>query len=286
MMRMKQLILIAVLLVSYTVGAQDVDKKILNWYNGTKYGMSTDKAYKKLLANRKSEPVIVAVIDSGVDIEHEDLKTTIWVNKGEVPDNGIDDDGNGYIDDINGWNFIGNPDGENVADEQLEMTRLFAKYEVKFEGKEYNDLSDADKADYDEYKEVKEKVESERSGAEKTLEIIGGLLEQMIEADNLLKKSIGENYTTKDLKKIKKDDPLFQDADLMMKMAANGYSIEGFEGYMEHFQSSLDFHYNVDYDARAIVGDDPANFDDKYYGYNNVEGPDAFHGSHCAGIIG
>ncbi len=286
MKRMKQIFLAAILLVSYTVGAQDVDKKILNWYNGAKFGMNTEKAYKKLLADKESNTVIVAVIDSGVDIEHEDLKTSIWTNKGEIADNGIDDDGNGYIDDVHGWNFIGNPDGENVADEQLEMTRLYAGYEKRFAGKEYGDLSDEDKADYDEYKEVKEKVESEREDAEKTMGFISDLLEKMVEADTQLKKSLGENYTAKDLKKAKKNDDLAQDADFMLSMAKSGLDIETLEGYVEHFQSSLDYHYNIEYDARAIVGDDPSDFNDKFYGNNDVEGPDAFHGTHCAGIIG
>ena len=91
--------------MAFVAKSQEVDKKILNWYNGKKYGMSTDKAYKKLLAGRKAETVIVAVLDSGVDIEHEDLKDIIWTNKDEIPGNGIDDDNNGYIDDVDGWNF-------------------------------------------------------------------------------------------------------------------------------------------------------------------------------------
>ena len=115
---------LATTLIAFSANAQ-VDKKILNWYNGAAYGMSTDKAYAKLLADKKGQPVIVAVIDSGVDIEHEDLQGSIWVNTDEIPNNGIDDDNNGYIDDVNGWSFLGNPDGENVNHEQLEVTRLY-----------------------------------------------------------------------------------------------------------------------------------------------------------------
>ena len=84
-----------------------VDKKVVNWYNACGAGMQTEKAYKKL-KKRESETVIVAIIDSGIDIEHEDLKGKIWVNKDEIPDNGIDDDKNGYVDDVHGWNFLGN----------------------------------------------------------------------------------------------------------------------------------------------------------------------------------
>jgi len=80
-------LLILALLMGTLSNAQEMtkkEKKVLNWYNGTKYGMSTDKAYKKLLKGRKSETVVIGVIDSGVDIEHKDLKNIIWVNKGEI----------------------------------------------------------------------------------------------------------------------------------------------------------------------------------------------------------
>ena len=126
-MKLKGILGLLAIAASIQLDAQDVDKKILNWYNGTKYGMSTDKAYKKILSTKKSKPVVVAVIDSGVDIEHEDLKGRIWVNSDEIPGNGIDDDKNGYIDDVNGWSFLGNTKGENVKEEQLEVTRIYAR---------------------------------------------------------------------------------------------------------------------------------------------------------------
>ena len=82
---LKSLILMS-LMVAYSASAQ-VDKDILNWYNGAAYGMSTDKAYAKLLAGKTGQPVVVAVIDSGVDINHEDLQGSIWVNTDEIPNN-------------------------------------------------------------------------------------------------------------------------------------------------------------------------------------------------------
>ena len=70
------------------------------------YGIDVEKAYNELLKGKKSVPVIVAVIDSGIDTTHEDLKPVLWHNPGEIPGNGIDDDNNGYIDDVYGWNFF------------------------------------------------------------------------------------------------------------------------------------------------------------------------------------
>jgi subtilisin family serine protease len=122
---------VALMLFATTSIAQELDKGVKNWYNGAKYGMSTDVAYAKLLAGKKSNTVVVAVIDSGVDIEHEDLKGRIWINTDEIPNNNLDDDNNGYIDDVNGWNFLGNSEGENINDVQLEVTR-YMQNGVKF----------------------------------------------------------------------------------------------------------------------------------------------------------
>lgn len=95
-------------------------------------GISLDKAYE-LLRSRISKPVVVAVIDNGVDIEHEDLKNRIWTNAKEIPDNGIDDDRNGYIDDVHGWNFRSAKDGTVVENEQAGATQLFATWKKKYE---------------------------------------------------------------------------------------------------------------------------------------------------------
>jgi cell wall-associated protease len=111
--------------ISLNLSAQAIPGT-LNWYNKDGAGMQTDKAYG-LLKKKKSESVVVAVIDSGVDIEHEDLQGKIWVNTKEIPNNKIDDDKNGYVDDIHGWNFLGNSKGENLDAARLEKTRIFAK---------------------------------------------------------------------------------------------------------------------------------------------------------------
>ena len=104
----------------------------LNWYNATRNVMSTDLAYKKILKKLKSSPVIVAVIDSGVDLEHEDLQGKIWTNAKEVPGNKKDDDGNGYIDDVHGWNFLGNANGKSQDKARLEKARIVKKYGQKY----------------------------------------------------------------------------------------------------------------------------------------------------------
>jgi subtilisin family serine protease len=130
----------------------------LNWYNGEGAGMQTDKAYG-LLKKKTSQPIIVAVIDSGVDIEHEDLQGKIWVNTKEIPKNGIDDDQNGYIDDVHGWNFLGNAKGENLDAARLEKTRILAKLMQKYDG--IDPATIASDEEFTLYETVKYEVEDE-----------------------------------------------------------------------------------------------------------------------------
>lgn len=289
MNRTGKLLVAGLMLTSVTVGAQDVDKEILNWYNGKKFGMSTDAAYAKLLADKKSEPVVVAVIDSGVDIEHEDLQGSVWVNEDEIAGNGIDDDNNGYIDDVNGWNFLGNADGENINAEQLEVTRQYAAMDAKYKGLSKADVSDEDMAEYENYKAYRDEVESKRSKATKSVTQYVGIVEKFKGADAELKKKFGGSYTAKDLKGVKDDPELGESATMMYGLAKAGLGVEAVEaqlqGAIDHFQGQLDHHYNPEFNARSVVGDDPSNFDDKNYGNNDVEGPDAMHGTHVAGII-
>src|SRR4030095_16051764 len=113
------------------------------------YGISLDKAYQ-LVKGKKSKTVLVAVIDSGVDTLHEDLKEVLWRNPNEIPGNGIDDDKNGYVDDIYGWNFIGGRDGRNVEQDSYEAARVYHQFKEKWNDKvvKVEDLSPADAFEY------------------------------------------------------------------------------------------------------------------------------------------
>ena len=215
----------------YTLSFAQPIEGTLNWYNQEDQGMYTEKAYK-FLKKKKSQAVIVGVIDSGVDIEHEDLKGQIWINEDEIPDNGIDDDNNGYIDDIHGWNFLGNAAGEHVDAARLEMTRILAKLQDKYDGIDPNSIQQDE--EYKLYLQVKEDVEKSRAQWEQYMEML---------------------------------DKLPADA-------------------QEYIKSQMDYNLNVDFDDRSLIGDDPDDFSDVNYGNNDVEGPDALHGTHVAGIIG
>ena len=115
-----------------------------NWHNTDLVGLNTEKAYV-LLANKQSNPVLVAVIDSGVDCDHEDLLGKIWTNPKEIPDNKKDDDGNGYVDDIHGWNFLGNAKGEMQEFACFEKVRIYRSFRDKYERLKDREIPSEDK---------------------------------------------------------------------------------------------------------------------------------------------
>src|SRR5580700_2761066 len=142
------LILIACLPITMFAQGTSVKKELpKGWHLLDKdqdgyYGISLNKAYEFIhLKKLKSKTVIVAVIDSGIDTLHEDLKGVLWTNPKEIPGNGIDDDHNGYVDDIHGWNFIGGKDGTNVKDDSQEEARVYYMFKEKFEAKDFNPSS-------------------------------------------------------------------------------------------------------------------------------------------------
>lgn len=205
-----------------------------NWYNGEGTGMYTESAYK-LVKKKKSTTVVVAVIDSGIDVEHEDLQGKIWVNPKEIAGNGKDDDGNGYVDDIHGWNFLGNAKGINVDATRLEKTRIFAELRDKYEG------VDATMIEQDEEYKLFLKVAEE----------------------------VGEQFRN-------------------MQAEYEQYKevIDANPEYKQYYDDNLKYNLNPDFDDRSIIGDNAKDINDKNYGNNNYEGPDALHGTHVAGIIG
>lgn len=232
-------------------------------------GMSVDKAYAELLQGKTGKKVIVGVVDSGVDIEHEDLKGVIWTNPKEIPGNGIDDDKNGYIDDINGWNFLG-----DVVNENLEMTRIVKKGD---------DGSEQYKNALAQYTEKYEK-------ALKDKEQVDFLLDVHKTIQTTLNK---KEYKSEDLNSITSTDSKVARSKMVMTQiftnAGPTFNPETeLEDYREHVYNELDFNLNKDFDGRKVLGDNAEDIKSTKYGNNIVFGPDkekALHGTHVAGII-
>jgi hypothetical protein len=120
-------------------------------------GMSIAKAYE-FIQGKKGVEVIVGIADSGVDVEHEDLKDVAWVNPKEVAGNNKDDDKNGYVDDIHGWNFLGSKDGSIVNADQLEITRIVKRGMEKFGDKNASEIAPADTAEYEQFLKDKKRI--------------------------------------------------------------------------------------------------------------------------------
>ncbi|AVI50585.1 peptidase S8 [Pukyongia salina] len=254
-------------------------------------GMSVEKAYAELLKGRKGQKVIVGVIDSGVDIEHEDLKNVIWVNKDEIPGNGKDDDKNGFVDDVHGWNFLGDIVGEN-----MEYVRYLKKLGPKFEGKTESSVSAADREDFAIYQKAKAEYEKEYQEVLANKNRYEQILAQLKPAHQAMAKKLGkEDYTQKDLTGISNPTPAEQQQIGMLSQMLNYGDtvpdvIKELNGGVEYFSGRLNTHFNMDKDFRAVLNNDPDDFSTKYYGNNDVDGPDpkeedAKHGTHVAGII-
>ena len=236
-------------------------------------GMSVDKVYSELLKGKKSVPIIVGILDSGVDIEHEDLKSVVWTNKKEIAGNGIDDDKNGYIDDIHGWNFLG-----NITKENYEYERII------------NDKSLVDEATYLEAKKINDDKIEEANQAKSQIE---RALNGTTKADETLVKLLGKpTYTAEDLDAIDSKEPeVIQSKAIMKQMLAYGLSVADLK---KEIQKELDTYIkvlsgeNLKTNYRKVLGDNPDDIKDIKYGDNNVMGPDKeeiLHGTHVAGIV-
>jgi cell wall-associated protease len=260
-------------------------------------GLSTERAYE-LLKDRPSQTVIVAVIDSGVDIEHEDLKDNIWINPGEIAESGRDDDGNGYIDDLHGWNFIGGPD-QDVINDNLEITRLYRKFRDKYSHLNPLELNRRDIMKYAEYLTYKRAYEE---GKERSLENYEGFREfrdRLVRSIDMVLLALDDRPVTLDnLRQIDTEgnfDVSFGIA--IIENLLEDYAAEDFDFLKNELLGSLDdgvdyyhsrYHYffNVDFDPRWKVGDNYEDSSERFYGNNRVSGEFSEHGTHVAGIIG
>jgi subtilisin family serine protease len=253
-------------------------------------GMSVDRAYE-FLQDKKPSDVIVAVIDSGIDIEHEEFQGEVWNNEDEIPGNGKDDDNNGYIDDINGWNFLGGKKGQD-APMRLEITRIVAKLAPKYKGKTADQIPEADKKEFEYYKKLAEEVENERKSAEGQKTFYKGMLNTLKKAYDVAVKGIGKkDFTAEELSKFNSDDANFNTAKpMMMRFLQAGMTIEDGIGQIQeavdYFKSKSDYMYNLDFNGR-LTGDNPDDINDFPYGNNLVMGSKdkEIHGTHVSGII-
>ena len=304
---MKKVLIAAAFLASFSFAfAQDKmqDNDLKTWYHKdfsttNVYGVNTNNAYKFLESKGlKPRTVVVGVLDSGVEVDHPGLINNMWKNPNEIPNNGIDDDKNGYVDDIYGWNFIGGKTADVDAD-NLEVTRMVKKYQPIFEGTD-SAKNRANQAkmpeEYAMYQKSKKLFDEKGSEAKQYYQYFSGFNNAI---PSIVKTLNGKTLTKANLAAIKpasQEDSrnlqilnsLVQEAENVGKTPKEVEELlkKEVEGALKHYESQATKHYNLDFDPRKeIVGDNYDNYNEKNYGNNHYEGPDASHGTHVSGII-
>lgn len=269
-------------------------------------GVSSERTYNTLLKGKPSRTVVVAVIDSGVDIEHEDLKDNLWVNEDEIAGNGLDDDKNGYVDDVHGWNFIGGKEG-NVDADTYEVTREYARLKPKYENVEEKNVGKKNREEYAYWIKVKDKYERDSKFSKEQYDqymqqyqVYTNAFMTIHYCDSLLQGTLGRPVTKSSLASVTASNDTIEFAKQTLSRILE--SVEGdvevslflqeLAGYIDqlkegvqHYETAVEFGYNTEFDSRTVVGDNASDVNEKNYGNNDVEGPDARHGTHVAGII-
>jgi subtilisin family serine protease len=252
-------------------------------------GIALHQAYSLLDSTARSpKKVVVAIIDSGSDVDHEDLKDNIWINNDEVVGNMLDDDANGYVDDVFGWNFIGGQDSSHVNYDTYELTRLYVKgLELFSVFDTLTNIPDSLTDEYLQFKDIEEEFEADRSSLESELIQIKQL-QQNIESilfflgETSLDSVEVNNYLSDEI------EPSMQMQEALGFVALlqdNGINEQLIDEYIEQIGVQLEYGYNISFDPRSIVGDDYEDLDNRFYGNSDVKGPDYDHGTHVAGII-
>lgn len=270
------------------------------------FGISVEKAYEFIQSKKiKGKPVLVAVIDSGIDTLHEDLKEVLWRNPGEIPGNGIDDDKNGYVDDIYGWNFLGNKDGRNVEKDTYEGARVYHSLKNKYQGKKIDtaQLSADEKYEYAMWLKAKQAILGDEGEGMIDLFELKQAVRIAKRQDSILRKGMNkEEFTGHEIEKFEPNSQNERVAKnyLVSLMKANNMMditnkdfVEGFDEFAKMEEKKAEQREKqknelpIPYRAQ-VVGDNENDINDRFYGNNNVmvSLDAAEHGTHVSGIIG
>lgn len=251
-------------------------------------GIDMERAGRELLAGHPPRrSVVVAILDGGVDTAHVAIHASLWTNPGEVPGNEKDDDGDGYVDDVHGWDFIGGPDGKDVNHDTFEVTRQYVLYARRFADADRDTLSAAARADYDRYLSIKADFEKRRAKAQATLKQILRIDTVVTKVNTMLRDSLSvDSLTVERVAAARPQSPLLIRAkQIYLQLAQEGITPSVLADGERDFRNQVDYGYNTDYDPRAIVGDNYADPNQHDYGNADIVGPDAMHGTHVSGIV-
>ncbi len=284
-----------------------------NWYQkdygqDTIPGISVDKFYTQNKKRSNSKPIIVAILDTQIDNQHEDLKGQLWINTKEIPNNNIDDDHNGYKDDINGWNFLGTPSGGYIVWANFEYTRLVREWKPFFEGKTKTQIPVKEISNFEEYHRALQKLKEEEITYKNWLKSLNYSVITYPSAKDSLKHYFPrEDYTYQQLdsmyQKYKINHKTFrerrEDGDMdigamigFMK-ARFDFDEKSIEEVIENetqIDSIVNKNLNLNFNERKSLGDNPSLLE-RGYGNNNISNskaghrPIQDHATKVAGII-
>ncbi|WP_046745737.1 S8 family serine peptidase [Kordia zhangzhouensis] len=261
-----------------------------NIFNDTIPGISLDKTYKKLLKDKKCDTIVIAVIDTELDIDHPDLKNQIWTNTDEVPNNGLDDDNNGYIDDMHGWNFLQTMIGGDIQYSKYEFIRVIERDEKEFINKTLESIPKNLKKRFKEYKRAIRTYEKEKEYVMNDIETYRRIKYKFIEADSLLKKYFPtKNYTISQLDSLAteiSDSVLKVRVSYMKYYLKNGIDVEWTNNGIKEEKKKLATILNFNYNDRKNQRDNIDNLSDRDYGNNNIQGTKkGNHGTKVVSIL-
>jgi subtilisin family serine protease len=301
---MKITISLLAVFFSYSVsfGQSNVSSQNWHWKDYTKdkvHGISLYQAYQQLAKiNKQPSPIIVAVMDGGIDTSHIEIKSKLWTNGKEIPYNGIDDDRNGYVDDIHGWNFLGGKDGRNIDKADAEKTRVYHKFKTLYEGKsiEVTKFNAAQRNQYEMWKQAAAEIEfSEEDAA--NLRYISIAYKAMLKLGNTLITEIKDsNFNVVTLESFQPQGRNTLDAKMAYLRTIKILGVDKESPYLEIVNELKEYIEGKEKSAKSktelpdpiraeIVKDNYENFADKYYGNNDITGPNAKHGTHVAGLV-
>jgi subtilisin family serine protease len=297
----KGLILLASFVAVTSINAQITDLK--GWHLADRStdkvnGIGIKKAYD-FLKDKKGNTVIVAVIDGGIDTTQEDLQQILWRNPKEIPGNGIDDDHNGYVDDVFGWNFLGGKDGRCIEKTSSEKSRVYHQYKQRFLQTDFDSLA-LDETGKQQYAIWKKAAAQMNVDPYEQVNIM--FLEVAFKAFKKHDKAVRlewnkEEFTVEELENFIPQSQGGKQSKLsfltFIKLLGlettdkNTDIIRDLEEYIKGKKESFEAKDTPPIDYRSeIVKDNYFDFNDRYYGNGNVMGGDPMHGTHVSGIIG
>jgi len=263
------------------------------------HGISLQKAYQLLSTyGIAPSPIVVAVIDGGIDTNQLDLKNLLWKNQKEIPNNKIDDDQNGYVDDVNGWNFLGGKDGRNIDKADAEKTRIYHQLKNKYENKIIDTLAlnELEKKQYSSWQKVNKEMEfsAEEAANLQYFQMAINALKKI--GENIIKDMGDSNFTANQLEPYQPIGRIAFQAKLSFLRTVNILGIDKSTKFPDILQDLKEYIESKEKASNAkevsmgnmredIVKDAYNNFSDRYYGNNDVTGPNARHGTHVAGLV-